>query len=212
MHISNLKAALKQHTSLKQRGALHYVLPLVFIVIFAVAGVGLIVYGHADTANCADPGSGTEGQQLAATAKYEYCVWNGGKNWQGNHVSQNTLMSLYTDGSPHEEWCADFISYVFKAAGFKFTKGTSGWDEKASSLIVDMNGVHRDAAGHKPQLGDVVYLQGSDYPAGHVEIVVNTKPLTFIYGNSGTIDPTTGNGEMREGGLPTDIQYYISPN
>jgi len=169
-------------------------------------------YAVTNSGDCQNAGGSNEGQRIASQALYEHCLWNGGKNRNGNVISQNTLMNWFTDGSPSEEWCADFVSYVFQQAGYPFTRGTSGWDEKASDEIVDMNGVHEDSAGHTPKLGDVVYLQGGDYPQGHVEIVVGTNPLTFLYGDSATQDPVTYNGEMEEGGTPSDIQYYISPN
>jgi len=74
---------------------------------------------------------------------------------------------------------------------------------------------HYANTGYIPKTGDVAYF---NYNGGHVEIVVSggSKP-TFVYGNSATIDPTTGNGEMEANTETSDgslgqLVYYLSPN
>ena len=124
-------------------------------------------------------------------------------------------MTGYTDGAPYEEWCADFVSYIYKEAGYPFTGGeTNGWDENNANKIQFMGFVKHDPANYTPKPGDVGYF---NYNGGHVEIVISggAHP-TFIYGNSATIDPTTGNGQMESNTIVQDgslghLVYYLSP-
>jgi hypothetical protein len=156
--------------------------------------------------------SGTEGQLVACYAAKQWVTWQSGSP---SHV---TLLNNYSEGNGYEEWCADFVSYVYREAGYPFTQGErSGWDEYLASNIENM-GVftyHSAASGYIPQAGDVAFF---DYPGGHVEIVAvgGSKPI-FIYGDSGTNDPTTNNGEMAENTITNDgnegqVIYYLSPS
>jgi hypothetical protein len=163
----------------------------------------------ADTSNCA---TGTEGQKVACTALAQ---WN---LWQSGHPSHQTLLNNYTDGNGYEAWCADFVSYVYKTAGYPFQSGErgGGWDEYDANNFQNMAGfTMHQAGGYIPKAGDIAYF---DYSGGHVEIVaIGGKNPTFIYGNSGTIDPSTQNGEMNEDMLTGDgsagnVVFYLSPN
>jgi len=50
--------------------------------------------------------------------------------WQAPGSNHNALLNVYADGNGYEEWCADFISYVYKEAGYPFSGGErDGWDE-----------------------------------------------------------------------------------
>jgi hypothetical protein len=148
---------------------------------------------------------------VACYAIKEWVNWTTEPN---NHVN---LLANYTGGSAftYEEWCADFVSYVYKQAGYPFTNGNyEGWDEDLAPDVINQ-GFTQQPSSYVPQPGDVAYF---DYPGGHVEIVVvGGKTPTFIYGNSATIDPTTGNGEMAANTITHDpvlgsLQYYMSPN
>jgi hypothetical protein len=156
------------------------------------------------------PCGDTEGQKVACAAEREWVIWQSGT------PDHETLLNQYTDGAPYEEWCADFVSYVYKEAGYPFTGGeTDGWDENIAANIQNMDFTKHPAAGYVPRPGDVAYF---DYDGGHVEIVVSggTTP-TFIYGNSDTIDPATGNGQMAANTITDDgaaghAVYYLSPD
>lgn len=159
------------------------------------------------TERCTD---GTEGEKVACYAINEW------SRWQSGTPNHEALLNTYTDGAPYEEWCADFVSYVYKEAGYPFTGGeTDGWDENIASNIQNMGFILHPATGYKPQAGDVAYF---DYQGGHVEIVVSGGATpTFVYGNSATIDPTTGNGEMEANtitnkGAEGQVVYYLSPD
>ena len=157
--------------------------------------------------SCADE---TKGVKIACITEQEWIKWQSGT---ANHTA---LLNKYTDGASYEEWCADFVSYVYKEAGYPFTKGESNsWDENIASNIQNMGFVRHSKADYDPQPGDVAYF---DYGGGHVEIVVSGgQTPTFIYGNSATIDPTTGNGQMKANtvtskGVEGQVEYYLSPS
>lgn len=153
---------------------------------------------------------GQEGDKIACETIKEWGAW------QAAGSNHEALLTNYTDGTPYEEWCADFISYVYKESGHAFTNGSAdGWDENDSNQIQNMGfTMHPVGSGYVPRAGDVAFF---NYPGGHVEIVVSggAKP-TFIYGDSATVDPTTGNGQMKANTITSDDQmgqvvYYLSP-
>lgn len=152
----------------------------------------------------------TEGDRIACAAEQQWSLWQTGS------PSHTTLLNQYTDGNGYEEWCADFVSYVYKQAGHPFTQGErNGWDEYNANVIQYLGfRIHPAGSGYIPRTGDIAYF---NYAGGHVEIVIRggTTP-TFIYGNSGTIDPATGNGDMEANTITNDgelgqVIYYLSP-
>lgn len=172
-------------------------------------GWAAIRYSQPDNLNF-NCNQGTEGQKVACNAEQQWSVW------QSNQSNHTQLLTQYTDGNGYEEWCADFVSYIYKISGHPFTNGErDGWDEYDANSIQNMGFTLHDAASYTPKPGDVAYF---DYSGGHVEIVVaGGKTPTFIYGDSGTTDPITNNGEMNEDMLISDgsagqVQYYLSPN
>jgi cell wall-associated NlpC family hydrolase len=159
------------------------------------------------TPDCSTQAS--EGEKVACYAEQEWT------RWQSGVPSHETLLTAYTGGAPYEEWCADFVSYVYKEAGYPFSNGNyDGWDENIAPDIQYMGFNIHDAGSYNPQPGDVAFF---DYAGGHVEIVVSGgKSPTFIYGDSATIDPATGNGDMEANtitsmGSEGNVVYYMSP-
>jgi Ricin-type beta-trefoil lectin domain/CHAP domain len=151
-----------------------------------------------------------KGSRVACFAEQQWVAWQSGK------IGHSTLLNTYTDGAPYEEWCADFVSYVYKEAGYPFTRGeANGWDESNANNVQYMGFTMHDPSSYTPKPGDVAYF---DYEGGHVEIVISGgKKPAFIYGNSATIDPSTGNGQMEANTITHDgtlgsIIYYLSPN
>ena len=148
-----------------------------------------------------------QGAKIACYAESEW------EKWQSGTLSHQSLLSSYTDGSTYEEWCADFVSYVYKEAGYPFSSAYSGWDENNANNIANY-GFNQRSESYSPSPGDIGYF---NYSGGHVEIVISggMRP-TFIYGNSATTDPTTGNGQMEantilEDGSLGNLIYYLSP-
>ncbi len=153
------------------------------------------------------------GQRVACYAERQWLAW------ETEPQLRPYLLNDYTDGNAYEEWCADFVSYVYREAGQPFSggeRGTNGWDEYDANNIQYMGfSYHQAGSGYVPMPGDVAFF---DYPGGHVEIVVSggAHP-TFIYGDSGTIDPVTRNGNMAKNQIVSDgttgqVVYYLSPD
>jgi hypothetical protein len=166
-------------------------------------------WGDTASAN-GDCQNDTQGQRIACVAEQQWVLWKSGT------VRHSSLLNAYSDGNGYEEWCADFVSYVYKQAGYPFDNGErNGWDEYNASNIVNMGFTVHSPSSYVPKPGDVAYF---NYPGGHVEIVVEGgMHPTFIYGDSGTTDPKTNNGEMNEDMLTSDgssgqLEYYLSPN
>lgn len=151
----------------------------------------------------------TEGERVACYAIQEWT------NWQADPANRTTLLEQYTDNASYEEWCADFISYIYKEAGYPFVAGVDGWDINGANDIQNQGFTQHDPSSYTPKPGDVAYF---NYDGGHVEIVVvGGKHPTFVYGNSGDVDPVTGNGTMKANTITDDgdngrLVYYLSPN
>ncbi|MGI9188084.1 MAG: CHAP domain-containing protein [Gaiellales bacterium] len=94
-------------------------------------------------------------------------------------------VDAFTDGNA-EPWCADFVSWVLRAAGRPFSGGLSAGWRLAWTGDVRAWFVARDAFRERlvadPQPGDVVW-----FAHGHVGIVeaVHGDALATIEGNSG---------------------------
>ncbi|HUD10393.1 MAG TPA: ricin-type beta-trefoil lectin domain protein [Candidatus Saccharimonadales bacterium] len=162
--------------------------------------------GEVSTSVC----DGSGGAKVACNAVKEWTAW------QSTGADHEALLTTYTDGAPYEEWCADFVSYVYKESGYPFTQGEAdGWDESNANNVQNMGfTMHSASSDYIPKPGDVAYF---DYNGGHVEIVVSGgKNPTFVYGDSATIDPSTGNGQMMANTIAHDntgqVIYYLSYN
>jgi hypothetical protein len=90
----------------------------------------------------------------------------------------------FTEGNA-EAWCADFVSWVLRAAGAPFTGGLStgwrlAWTGDVRSWFVARS-AFRSRLEADPQPGDVVW-----FVHGHVGIVENVRgdALTTIEGNA----------------------------
>lgn len=150
------------------------------------------------------------GERIGCYAELEWI------HWQSGSISHESLLNNYTDGNAYEEWCADFVSYVYNEADYGFTQGErNNWDEYDANLVQNENFTLHYPQNYTPKAGDVAYF---DYNGGHVEIVASGgNTPTFIYGDSGTIDPTTQNGDMAANTKTNEpgegqLMYYLSPN
>lgn len=149
------------------------------------------------------------GERVACYAEVEWSAWQ-------NSPDHKDLLDKYTVYSPDESWCADFVSYVYKQAGQPFTGGdVVSWDVAAAYQIKTQGFTMHDPEEYTPKVGDVAVF---NYSGGHTEIVIKGgRHPTFLYGNSGTIDPTTGNGQMASNTITSDepngyLIYYLSKN
>ena len=93
-------------------------------------------------------------------------------------------VDVFTDGNA-EAWCADFVSWVLRAAGYPFSGGLSAgwrlaWTGAVRSWFVE-RASYKDRLQADPQPGDVIW-----FVHGHVGIVeaVHGDALTTIEGNA----------------------------
>ena len=98
--------------------------------------------------------------------------------WNANPGLHSALIAKYCDNTGacmNGEWCAGFASYVLRLSGHGVGSHYLAYDfEKLPSQFTFQS---------KPALGAVQVTSGSG--SGHVQIVVNTNPLTFVSGNAG---------------------------
>jgi hypothetical protein len=125
-------------------------------------------------------------------------------------VSHSQQLNWITDGNRSEPWCADFTSYVYMNAGYPFKAKAgyftrNGWDWPSAASQEHLPGFtyHRAGSGYKPTIGDIAEF---NYVGGHVEIVVNTSPLTFIYGD------TSSGGMARDTYASGHVLGYVHHN
>lgn len=93
-------------------------------------------------------------------------------------------VDVFTGGRP-EPWCADFVSWVLRAAGHPLDDGTGGWRVAWTGAVREWfatRGRFRDRLVADPRPGDVVWFEH-----GHVGIVTGVRGATLetIEGNSG---------------------------
>ncbi len=94
-------------------------------------------------------------------------------------------IAVFTDGNA-EPWCADFVSWVLRAAGYPFSGGASGGWRIAWTLDVRAwfaaRGAYRERLVADPAPGDVIWFRH-----GHIGIVtrVTGSSIETVEGNAG---------------------------
>jgi len=153
-------------------------------------------------------------------------------------ISDLDYFTTYTEGR-HENWCADFVSWVYNQAGYPISGSSTDWDWPGVALIHSsaINGTigftwHAAGSGYTPQPGDLVPLSSPGNPDYHIEMVVsvNGPTITYIAGDTGNsslfpngTDGYGGTGAVNTPGYQSysyvsettsqaDIDGYISPN
>lgn len=192
------------------------------------------------TASCntdqstASTGSGI-GQTVVCVAQNELSLWQSQSNYNapypGFTYARDGFLK-YSDGS-YEEWCADFVSWVYKQAGHAFTGGASGgWriagvigiGGASSSLAEQAQGFtwHPAGSGYTPSPGDIA-IHGTSHT--NIFISYNNGRATYIGGDQagnnepsgtyGTKNPPSGSivsTETGNGYFDLGITGYVSPN
>jgi len=143
--------------------------------------------GTSSSGGCQTGGASANGNKIVQIALAELGTSEtGGNNGGATCIFQGS-------GCP-QQWCADFVSWVYNQAGAPFTGGLDGgWRIAGSAAVADWfkaNGVWIDNPGspvpasdpRAPQPGDVVFYPAND---GHVNIVVyyDGKSVTTVGGN-----------------------------
>ncbi len=140
----------------------HALIALVFVVGFAAIGYRQLHQSH------------------ALSSARSTVVWNA--TAQLGQTEYNSQVMLYTDGN-QEDWCADFVSWVFLKSGHRFVGGINDWRIKV--VYRQVAGIqnlrdyfkyfhaYREASsGYHGAPGDVVLFTRNG--ADHAGIIVET--------------------------------------
>lgn len=110
---------------------------------------------------------------------------------KGCRTSSDGQCAAYTDNNP-EEWCADFVSWIYKEAGKPFSDGLSGgWRiNNVFSLDDYLSAKHkgnyflREDSSQTPEPGDIIIFNDGG-PRTHTGLVrsVQGNSITTIEGN-----------------------------
>jgi hypothetical protein len=173
-------------------------------------------------------------QNVVCLAEQELATWKAQPDYSATYPGFTyaaTGFLKYSDNN-YEEWCADFISWIYNQAGDPFTGGLSGgWRIAGVSSVQDLGTkdsskftYHPESSGYVPQPGDIaIHTNGED----HVNIFISStggqseyiggdqggnKTPSGAYGSknppSGSVvSVDTGSGYYSEG-----ITGYVSPN
>lgn len=159
------------------------------------------------------------------------------EHWTGTlSLSDLDYFTTYTEGR-HENWCADFVSWIYNQAAYPISGSSTNWDWPGVAEIhsAAQNGTigftwHPIGSGYTPQPGDLAPLSSPGDPDYHIEMVVsvNGPTITYIAGDTGGGFPNGKDGYGGTGapGTPgyqsystvsettsqADITGYASPN
>lgn len=165
----------------------------IIIAVLMVSVVGVIALNVTN----AGPNDGWQRIRVVNAAIAEI----GNREW-------NSRVLSYTEGR-REPWCADFVSYVYRKAGYQFNAGSvSGRSTWRIPLVwKKVNGVPnlRDysslfgayrtrQSGYTPGPGDIIIFGDNDSHAGIVEKVAKSpsKNTPWVYTIEGNISDGSG--------------------
>ena len=146
-------------------------------------------------------GSGEGGGRIAAVAEAEYDK-NGNRPLETCGENCGPEVQKYTGGpsGPSAPWCAWFVSWVYREAGYEFTGSPAGADGNIPAVVnlvtwFKQNGVHftQSSTEYKPQPGDVVMYGGDDHTG--VVVKVNGDTIETVEGNTSGDGSYNANGE-----------------
>lgn len=180
--------------------------------------------GSSSTINCNSSSSSTSGlstvrQNVVCIAQQQLAIWSSqpGYPWNGPNTYSETGYLQYSAGN-HEEWCADFASWVYNQAGYPFSGGyNGGWRisyvPNIQALGQQNGNFHwNPSTSYTPKPGDLAI-----HGANHVNIVVsvNGSTITLIGGDQGN-GPYPGGSivstEVISSVHADGITGYVSPD
>lgn len=172
-------------------------------------------------ASIATPITGSQAgirQKVVCLAEQELATWKSqpGYPWTGTNPYSETGYLKYSQ-SHQEEWCADFVSWLYNQAGYP-VQPDPNW---RISYVPNLQSIgeqnqnfqwHPESSGYTPQPGDLAI-----HGAGHVSLFISSQNgvSTYIGGDSmhgpypggSVVGTETGNGYYNNG-----ITGYVSPN
>lgn len=113
------------------------------------------------------------------------------KLWQDGQMKPGTDFYKYSHGVG-EEWCADFVSWIYNKAGIPLTPGGEGKVAAVRSIYMIGNNnpqfeYHPSNSGYTPKPGDLAIHSSAGSAFYHVNMVtaVAGSKVTIIGGNQG---------------------------
>lgn len=149
---------------------------------------------------------------IVCIAKQELALWKSKPGYPDTSFAQ-TGYKKYTQGAT-EEWCADFVSWVYHSAKYPL-KPEPNWRysyvPNTPSLAKGGKFHWHDASsGYQPKPGDLATHRGFN----HVNIYITTSGKTkeFIGGDQGHGPYPGGSIVSTEYGSGSDVDGYLSPD
>lgn len=129
--------------------------------------------------------SGPVSQKVVTLARQELQLWENGKLKPGSDFhkySQNR----------DENWCADFVSWIYNKAGYPLKSGNEGnvpsVDEVRHIGETSSKFDYHPSARYTPKPGDIIIQKNNSTGLSHVMLVISVsgKTMTVIGGNQGS--------------------------
>jgi hypothetical protein len=133
----------------------------------------------------------------------------------------------YSEGA-QEEWCADFVSWIFNKAGDPFTGGRDGWDLAGVEQIEDQGTSNSNFTWHPytsnyiPVPGDIAIFSwggqaNPNWAQSHTAIVTavdtGSKTVTYLGGDqSNPLEEINGDDETEYGGPDSNSLLSYMPS
>lgn len=155
--------------------------------------------------DCQNIGDGNAGnlsqvrQNIVCIMKAEYGLWKDGK------IKRGTDFHKYSQGRD-ENWCADFVSWVYKQAGHPVTGNSEDWNRPA---VVQLSAIGQkqehgfafhNPDGYTPKPGDIIIWDTGEH-TNMVSDVKDANNFTIIGGNQ----DSGGNGFTNSGVTSYDV-------
>lgn len=127
--------------------------------------------------------SGDVRQQIVQLAQQELQAWQSGQLTPGSGALK------YIPGRGIEDWCADFVSWIYNQAGDPLSNSNNGNVSSVLALqaIGQSSGKfsYHDSEGYTPKPGDIAVHIGSGIEHVTLVVAVNGQQITLIGGNQG---------------------------
>ncbi|HEY0965059.1 MAG TPA: endonuclease/exonuclease/phosphatase family protein [Candidatus Saccharimonadales bacterium] len=172
-----------------------------FVVFGALAGI-------ASGDSCQTSSSAPVASQVVALAEQELKLWESGQLKPGSGYHK------YSQGRD-ENWCADFVSWLYNQAGYPLRDGNEGNVAAVDDVrkIGEAGGKfewHSADSGYVPRPGDMHIQKGSGVSHVSLVVAVDGGKVTKIGGNQGGSGGFNTSKVTKDNWMPS-TSGYVSP-
>jgi len=182
-----------------------------FLVYASVSGVS--IGGSCFSSSCDNGTNSTVGlsparQTVVCLAQAELAKWNSGQ------LKPGVGYLTYTQNA-QEDWCADFVSWVYDQAKYPLQPDPN-WRVAAVSEVKsigqnDQNFHYHAKSGYTPKPGDIaIHTDGTDDYHVNIVVGVDGNTITLVGGNQSSNDFNQSNVSKVVGA--DDVSGYVSPD